>query len=101
MLKPGGRYRSQACDTEVVVVRAPSEDVELLCGGHPMVDLASDASARLPLASERCAGNLIGKRYTDATGALEVLVTRAGRGTLATGDDCLRVKEAKPLPSSD
>ena len=45
-------------------------------------------------------GNLMGKRYVDETGA-EVLVTKAGAGTLSVGTTALTVKEAKPLPASD
>ena len=46
-------------------------------------------------------GTQLGKRYTDAAGALEILVTKRGDGTLADGDRPLSLKEAKPLPSSD
>ena len=45
-------------------------------------------------------GSIMGKRYVDEGGA-EVLVTKAGAGTLAVGDTALRLKEAKPLPASD
>ena len=45
-------------------------------------------------------GNLIGKRYVDDQGA-EVLVTKAGAGTLSVGSTPLTIKEAKPLPASD
>ena len=42
----------------------------------------------------------MGKRYVDESGA-EVLVTKAGKGTLSVGTTALTVKEAKPLPASD
>ncbi len=42
----------------------------------------------------------MGKRYVDETGA-EVLVTKAGAGTLSIGSTALNLKEAKPLPASD
>jgi hypothetical protein len=45
-------------------------------------------------------GSVMGKRYVDETGA-EVLVTKAGAGTLAVGETALSLKEAKPLPASD
>ena len=45
-------------------------------------------------------GNLMGKRYVDENGA-EVLVTKAGKGTLSVGSTPLTIKEAKPLPASD
>jgi hypothetical protein len=46
-------------------------------------------------------GNELGKRYTNESGHLEVLVTKAGSGTLADGSKPLRVKPPNPLPSSD
>jgi len=42
----------------------------------------------------------MGKRYVDDGGA-EVLVTKAGAGTLSVGETALSLKEAKPLPASD
>ncbi len=42
----------------------------------------------------------MGKRYVDEAGA-EVLVTKAGAGTLSVGATALSLKEAKPLPASD
>jgi hypothetical protein len=42
----------------------------------------------------------MGKRYVDATGA-EVLVTKAGVGTLTLASTPLVLKDAKPLPASD
>ena len=64
----------------------------------------------LPLDAERPAdaapdpafaeGSKMGKRYVDDDGA-EVLVTKAGAGTLSIGATPLALKEAKPLPASD
>ncbi|MGW8815630.1 hypothetical protein [Gordonia terrae] len=98
MLKPGQRLRSQVCTTEVIVVRPA--DVDLFCGGHPMVDLDTEVTdpGIDPTAAE---GTVIGKRYTDSAGALEVLVTKAGNGSLATAAELLVLKAAPPLPSSD
>jgi len=45
-------------------------------------------------------GSLMGKRYVDATGA-EVLVTKAGAGTLRVGSVPLTIREAEPLLASD
>jgi hypothetical protein len=45
-------------------------------------------------------GTVMGKRYVDETGA-EVLVTKAGAGSLSVGTTALTLKEAKPLPASD
>jgi hypothetical protein len=100
-LKPGGRFRSVACDGEVVVVKTTTGLVDLRCGGHPMVALDDDSPATLGAEPGFDAGLLIGKRYTDASGGLEVLCTKAGTSSLSIGDELLTVKGAKPLPSSD
>jgi hypothetical protein len=42
----------------------------------------------------------MGKRYVD-DGDAEVLVTKAGAGSLSVGSTPLALKEAKPLPASD
>jgi hypothetical protein len=46
-------------------------------------------------------GSVLGKRYTDEDGTFEVLCTKAGPSSLSIGEVALRLKEAKPLPSSD
>lgn len=99
-LRAGSRLRSVVCETEVIVVSAPSEPVDLRCGGEPMV--AMDAARRdgTPNPSHG-AGTKLGKRYADPGGGLEVLCTKAGAGSLSVGDSPLEVKAAKPLPSSD
>ena len=38
-LKPGTRLKSTTCASEVVVVKAPSDDIDVRCGGQPMVPL--------------------------------------------------------------
>ena len=101
-VRTGARLRSQVDTTEIVVVRAPSRDVNLTCGGHPMIDVKAEPDAGLTINPAFASGSPIGKRFTlpdDAT--LEVLVTKAGDGSLAEGDQALVLKEAKPLPSSD
>ncbi|MDT5067852.1 MAG: hypothetical protein QOK02_4007, partial [Mycobacterium sp.] len=45
-------------------------------------------------------GTKMGKRYVDE-GDAEVLVTKAGAGSLSVGATALVIKEAKPLPASD
>jgi hypothetical protein len=89
------------CDAEVVVVTAPAGEVDLRCGGHPMVPV--DQAAPRDHAAEPGfdGGLLIGKRYTDESGSLELLCTKAGTSSLSVGDHVLAIKGAKPLPSSD
>jgi hypothetical protein len=98
MIRNGTRLASQVCDTQVIVVRSADSLDDLRCGGAPMVEIGGARSGELDPAFS--AGNVMGKRYVDETGA-EVLVTKAGAGTLAVGDTPLSVKEAKPLPASD
>jgi len=100
-LKPGSRLRSAVCTTEVMVVMAPSGDVELTCGGAPMVDLASALAASGAPAAGLAGGTQIGKRYVNEAGDLELLCTKPGAGSLAVGTTPLQLKGAKPLPSSD
>jgi hypothetical protein len=97
----GGRYRSQVCQTEVVVVRQLAGDLDLTCGGHPLIDLTAQPAPGLTLKEGADAGNSLGKRYTDPSGQLELLITKAGPGTLALGGEPLALKAAKPLPASD
>ncbi len=102
-LKSGQRLRSQVCTTEVIVVRVPADDLELSCGGSPMVEMGTEVAEGGTPAPGLDGGTLLGKRYTtdDPDGALELLVTKAGAGTLAGNGVPLVTKESKPLPSSD
>jgi hypothetical protein len=104
MVKTGSRLRSQVCDTQVIVVRTGDSLDDLRCGGAPMValDASSDAQAdgAWALDPALAGGTVMGKRYVDDTAA-EVLVTKAGAGTLSVGSTPLALKEAKPLPASD
>jgi hypothetical protein len=49
----------------------------------------------------RCAMPASGKRYLCDECATEVLCNKAGAGTLECCGDPIKIKEAKPLPSSD
>ena len=100
-LKPGARFRSAVDDTEVIVVRAPAEDVDLRCGGHPVIDHTAQCPGGAAPEAAHAGGTQVGKRYVDGTAMLEVLCTKAGDGGLSVGDDPLVLKDAKPLPSSD
>ena len=97
-LKPGSRLQSQTCDTQVIVVRAPGDDIDLRCGGEAMVAVGP-AGDRLAADAAHSSGTLMGKRYGDD--ALELLCTKPGAGSLSIGDDPITVKDAKLLPSSD
>ncbi|HEY9264489.1 MAG TPA: hypothetical protein VIQ11_07800, partial [Mycobacterium sp.] len=73
---------------------------DLRAGGAPMVPIGDQVDSGLSLDDALSDGNLMGKRYVDDAGA-EVLVTKAGKGTLSIGSTPLALKEAKPLPASD
>jgi hypothetical protein len=98
-LKPGTRLESVTCGTQVVVVKAPADDVDLRCGGEPMQEIGAGGERR-PMTGAGDA-TLVGKRYADEELGIELLCTRAGEGSLSVGDRPLPVKGAKPLPSSD
>ncbi|HUZ12044.1 MAG TPA: hypothetical protein VMU93_04230 [Caulobacteraceae bacterium] len=100
-LKPGSRWKSAVCDTEVVVVRSPGQPVSLECGGHAMVAHAEAKPTGLALAEGHAAGTQAGKRFADEASGLELLCTKGGAGSLAVGGKPIGMKEAKKLPASD
>ncbi len=99
MVKNGTRLQSQVDDTQVIVVKTADSLDDLRCSGAAMVALDAEKSAA-EIDPEFAAGTAMGKRYIDDGGA-EVLVTKAGKGTLSVGTTVLVLKEAKPLPASD
>jgi hypothetical protein len=99
-LKPGARYRSTTCTTEIVVVRSAG-DADLRCGGAPMVEAGAQPTLDAAPAAPFDQGTLIGKRYLDDEARIEVLCVRAGSGSLSLGRTALVVQGAKPLPASD
>ena len=100
MIKTGTRLQSQVCDTQVIVVRSSESLDDLRAGGVRMVPLDAEMAGDAQLDPAFSAGTVMGKRYTDGSGA-ELLVTKAGAGSLSIGDTPLELKTAKPLPASD
>jgi len=98
-LKPGTKLQSTVCTTEVMVVKG-SGDVDLTCGGAPMAAAGTAEVSGSP-AGHAAGGTQIGKRYGTADETVELLVIKAGEGSLAVGDETLAVAEAKTLPASD
>lgn len=100
-IKAGTRLRSAVCDLEVIVVKAPGADLDLRAGGHEMlpVDATRPEGGKPEPGFDE--GTLLGKRYTDEAGQLELLCTKAGPSSLSLGETLLSLKEAKALPSSD
>ena len=100
MMKNGTRLQSQVCDTQVIVVRTSDSLDDLRAGGVPMVPIDAEKDTDATLDPAFSDGTVLGKRYVDETGA-EVLVTKAGAGSLSVGTTALTLKAAKPLPASD
>jgi hypothetical protein len=95
----GTRWKSSACDTELIIVHAPNGSVDLRCGGYPVIPHGQEAGEKSTPTSG--GGTQVGKRYTDKGSGLVVLVTKAGEGALAIGDVPLELVQPKLLPSSD
>jgi hypothetical protein len=100
-LKTGSRMKSAVCATQVMIVAAPGGDVEITCGGAPMLDVAATAPEGGSIAPDAKEGTKLGKRYVNDAGDLELLCTKPGEGSIAVAGVPLKLKEAKPLPSSD
>ena len=98
-LKPGARFQSTVCTTEVIVVKGDGE-ADLTCGGAPMVPAGTGGIAGEP-ATDAADGTLLGKRYSDEGDTVELLATKAGHGSMAIGGTPLEVAQAKTLPASD
>jgi hypothetical protein len=96
-MKPGTKLKSTVCDAEVMVIRGSGVVVE--CGGAPMAQ--ERPAERGTLAAAWNKGTLIGKRYVDAGGTVELLCVKPGQGSLSIGGVALQLKDAKPLPASD
>lgn len=100
MIRNGSRLRSQVCDGMVIVVKSTESLDDLRCGGVPMIPVGTEPTPGLALDNAFSGGAVMGKRYTDASGA-EVLVTKGGSGSLSVGEIPLELKESKTLPASD
>ena len=99
-LKPGQRMHSAVCDAQVIVIKAPADEVELTCGEAALLEEGESSPPGVVLDSTDGDGLLIGKRYT-LDPDLELSCMWAGSGSLAVNRIPLVVKQAKPLPSSD
>lgn len=97
----GTRLRSAVCDTEIVVIRARHGELDLRCGGRPMLPHGEAPAERVVPEPGFGTPTLLGKRYGDAAETIEVLCTVAGASSLSLGDEPLAVKEPRPLPASD
>ncbi|MFD1613289.1 hypothetical protein ACFSCW_15895 [Sphingomonas tabacisoli] len=98
--KPGSRWKSAVGTGEFVVVRPPSGEGELTCGGAAVLahNAAAGPASDAPAGSE---GTAAGKRYAETESGIEILCSKAGTGDLAFAGRPLARKDAKPLPASD
>lgn len=98
-LMPGTRLKSTVCTTEIMVITAPPDEIEITCGGQPMSQ--GDAGNGGSVHQDHAEGSVIGKRYTNEGGSLEVLCVKAGEGSLWAGGAAMKVKDATKLPKTD
>ena len=101
ILKPGLRLKSAVCATEVMVLRAPTTEIDLRCGGVEMLASMQSPASEVRLDPTHSQGTLIGKRYIDAQDRVEILCTQGGPGSLTFEGAAMTVKQPKALPSSD
>lgn len=99
-VKPGTKWNSTTCQTQVMALRVPpGAELELTCGGAEMT--TDEPAERGVPAADAAEGTLVGKRYVNEGETMEFLCTRGGDGSLAVDGTALAIKEAKKLPSSD
>ena len=99
ILSTGQRLTSGVCTTEIMVITAPKEDVDLTCGGVPMS--ANGEKVDTEVDPNHAEGTTIGKRYVNNDGELEILCVKPGKGSLAVNGDSLKLKDSKKLPKTD
>ena len=98
VIKPGSRLRSAVSPAEFIVTKAPAGDVELTCGGLPLLPMDSQEGNT----GAGAEGSVVmGKRYVNADASIEVLCTKPGVGTLALNEETLEIRASNALPSSD
>ena len=100
-LKPGTRLKSVTDSTEVIVVRAPTLEVDIRCGGLPFELIERTTSPMSDVQPGFDQGSLLGKRYADEDLGIELLCTKDGPGSISLGSEILAPRTSKPLPASD
>ena len=100
-LRPGSRWRSAVCETEVVVVRAPAAPATLRIGGAGALPAEAGRPASAQPDEALASGTMLGKRYADEATGLEVLCTKAGTGTITVDGRRAMVMTPRRLPASD
>lgn len=98
VIKAGTKLSSAVCQTQIMALRVPAEELEITCGGASM---GADDGEKGEIDSNLSGGTLVGKRYVDDGETMEFLCTRGGDGTVQVNGVSLAIKQAKQLPSSD
>jgi len=99
-LRPGSRWKGVG-GAEFVVVRPPKQVESLQSGGHPVQPAADAANSGMEPEASLSDVLAVGKRYSDDVSGLELLVSKAGKGTLTVDGRVMALKETKALPASD
>lgn len=99
-LKPGARLFSAVDTTEMIIVKAAADEVDVTIGGaEPLTDAAGRTNAGATAGHD--GGAAMGKRYVDETESIELLCTKPGPGVPAVNGVVMHIKDAKALPASD
>ena len=98
--RAGQQLVSAVDSTGVIVIKAPAVECTVTCGGVAMATAGGPVTAADPDPA-LMGGTQIGKRYVDDADTIQLLCTKAGRGTLAVDGNPLHIQAAKPLPASD
>jgi hypothetical protein len=97
----GQRVFDRASGGEFIVVRAPDADLDLTIGGQSPILDQSDSSA--PIGADTSAPQqvILGKRYANDDGSLELLCVKPGTNVPVLAGRPLDAVQPKPLPASD
>ena len=60
--KAGTKLSSTVCQTQIMALRVPAEELEITCGGAPM---STEDGDKGDIDSDLAGGTLVGKRYVD------------------------------------
>lgn len=100
-LRPGQTLRSAVSEVEALVVKAPSAEAVLACGGVAMLRDGQPASDVASSPGSPRDGAELGKRDVDEAIGPVLLCSRPGAGGLTVDGRALVLEGAKPLPASD
>ncbi len=97
-LRPWIRVFSAVDTTELVVVRASAEPIELTIGGAPAVLSPVARSWTAKVSAPANSGTVIGRRYVNLMATVELICVKAGFGVPAIAGEVLAIRQAQPSP---